>query len=250
MSSKERKSIEQPLPLDFFRIQSVFAQKVSVILNIPIEEALLKYTSFYKRIGIKDWEFDKGNSRWQEFVKTARETKDFTNTAYEMYLKKFGRNESSNVSVGCFSYDYDSADKTVSIHFQNNFSLDSSPLSKENVSERRKELREIFDKIKSKYPDAKNVSGGSWLYSYESYRRLFPKSYIANLHQEEGGFRGHGTWGQFLKSSGELNQERTNQFLDTVNNATNFGELQNAFPMKYLETQAPVEDFYGDLEIK
>lgn len=247
-TEEQDRAIEAPQPLDLFKIQFTFASKVSEIMNIPIEEALLKYTTFYKRIGNIDWDHDPNNPKWQEYLEKLRKGEGPAEAAYSIYMEDFVKS-TPNKPKTCFSYSYEEGDGTVSIHFRNNFASTSSPLSKDNIPARRKELVDIFREIKQKHPNAKKVKGGSWLYSYESYRRLFPPEYSDNIEEERAGFKGNAIWGQFLTSLGEMNCERTEQFLEAINKVTTVDELFDAFPVKFYKATAPIGCFYDFFEI-
>lgn len=235
---------ETPLPLDYFKIQAVFASKLSRVGDIPLAEALLNYTTFYRRIGIENWGWNHNPSepKWQRFEEIVEAGSDPAELAYSLYVMDFYKKEHVPTD-SCFTYEYDEKENEVYIHFRNNFS-GQSPLSKTNLPLRRDELEKIFKEVSVKHPDAKKVSGGSWIYSLETYRSLFPPEYIKNLEQVDRGFKGVGLWGQFLTSSGALNQRRAQTFLDAVESAKTEGELKAAFPMKFYETEAPIEAFY------
>jgi hypothetical protein len=230
-----------PLPLQFFQMQSVYAHKMAEMAKIPLEQAIRENTIFYKRIGALDWNHVPENPRWKEYWKKVLEGEDSATTAYKIYMEKFA---TSNPNRDCFTYSYEEKDKTIHLHFSNNFANGKSPLDPVNLPKRRGELKRIFGEIKEKYPGAKSVAGFSWLYSMEAYKSLFPKEFTGNLKQTEPGTRGNGAWGQFLTHRGELNLKRADMFLGKVEKAKTLEELQAAFPIPTFETNCEIEKFY------
>ena len=79
------------------------------------------------------------------------------------------------------------------------------------------ELRSMFTNIKRMHPDAKAVSGSSWLYNVEAYRRLFPVEYGLSAHTDRPHLVARSLWGQFLRYDGRLHEERAAVFLDRLN---------------------------------
>ena len=233
-----------PYPQAFFQLQSEFALKIAKIKGIFPDDALLKYTTFYIRIGGEDWEFDPTNELWQKYILQVHNQVNPAAAAYSMYFRKFYSGFPPKAPDSCFSYEYDNNNKSVSIHFQNNFSDISSPLSAVNIPARKNELRFIFQNIKANYPETRSVIGETWLFAYEAYRRLFPPEYIAGLKVQNRGYKGNGRWGQFIMNSGGLNQARADQFIESIKRAESEKELTDSFPYDYLETQAAINVFY------
>jgi len=217
---------------------------MSDITGMSIDEALLKYTAYYKRIGIDDWQHNPSHPRWQKLISGIHSGQNPAQLAFSIYKTQFFTGYPPTAPSGCFSYDYEKDNYSVALHFQNNFASKTSPLSEENFPSRIQELTNIFKEIKHKFPTAQVVKGGSWLYAYNSYRQLFPQEFITNLGESPGEFNGNGLWGQFITSSGALNEKRAWQFLESVNKATTKAELIDAFPLKFYKTQAPITVFY------
>jgi len=237
-------------PYEFFRIQEIFAKKLAEITGMSLVESLLKYTTFYKRIGVQDWEHNINNILWQEYLQKIHSGTSPSEAAYSMYLIDFQEVMPTNKIRECFSYNYYPKERTVHIHFRNNFANSNSPLSDENMQDRIDELKNIFTEVKRKYPEAEKVMGGSWLYSYETYRRLFPHHFTESMIERDNiGHQGNAIWGQFLQSNGELNESRANEFLQKVETARTKEDLFRAFPIKFYETIGDVKEFYEFLDI-
>ncbi len=248
---KQKNSIKElPQPKELFVIQIIFAKKISDLINISFEEALLKYTSFYKRIGILDWDYNEDNPKWIEFLNRIHSGVDPAEIAYSMYLDDFQKSNEYSKPRSCFSYNYDESEKTVSIHFRNNFANHESPLSDSNKNTRVEELTSMFKEIKSKYPEAQSVECGTWLLAYDSFKSFFPLEFTQHLEELKVGNRGMAIWGQFITSSGQINYERMEQFLTAAENSKNMHELLDAFPIKFYKALTDIKFFYEYLRIK
>jgi hypothetical protein len=250
MTKEDKRSIshETPLPLDFFQIQSAFAHKLEELTGISLEQALLEKTTFYVRLGIHDWKHDRTNPKWMSYWNKVEEGDDPAEAAYQIYLSEYEQYK-KEPNPSCFSYSYFEPEKAIYLHFQNNYASNLSPLVLENLPIRKQELARIFAEIKDKYPEAKEVEGSSWLYTYDSYKSLFPPEFIANLYPVEPGLKGNGAWGQFLTSRGELNQKRSDLFIRNVEVAKNKEDLMKSFPIPTYDTSASIAAFFQYLGI-
>jgi hypothetical protein len=229
--------------IEFFEIQEVFARRVSAVTGIPLEEALLKYTSCYKRIGIEDWDFNGNHPTWRIFMDRINGGQSVAEAAYQLsgvrpdVVKKTQR-------FGCMGFDC--RGDVVVMHFRNDFSSPEGPLSKHQIPARLLELRKMFGYIFEHHKDARVVEGFSWLYNYEAYRRLFPTEYTTNMDLiGDSPVRIHSTWGQFIDSSGGLHSERALAFRNTVTKANSLSALLAAFPFRTYKPRADIKFFYS-----
>ncbi len=232
---------------EYFALQVDFARKISAASTIPLHDALRMYTSFYKTFQIAGWDFDERDSVWQDFLKRANASVDITAAAYAFYLERINRGaQSGHGAFGCFSYEKEiENDKPyIQIHFRNADEADPGALSKERMSERMSELRRMFYEIRKAHPDAKTVSGFSWLYNLESYCRLFPPSYIRTRTPVLTWFRSTALWGQFLDSAGNLRRDLAEKFRQCLRDTRTTEQLVSCFPYPLLELEADIEDFY------
>lgn len=167
---------------DYFALQLLFAQKVAAVSEGSFEDSLLFYTSFYKTFRIDEWAFDAQNVVWQDYLRSIHESDTVLEKTYAFYEGRMEQNEESHHGgFGCFSYEYEKDDggyPYIQIHFRNADAADPGALSKARMIERMGELKNMFCAIARECPDAKTVSGFSWLYNLESYSRLFPPEYI------------------------------------------------------------------------
>src|SRR5277367_6556805 len=71
-------------PIEFFEIQEVFARRAAAVTGISLEEALVKYTSCYKRIGIADWDFNENHPTWQLFITRIKGAQSVAEAAHQL----------------------------------------------------------------------------------------------------------------------------------------------------------------------
>ncbi len=230
-------------PIGFFEIQEYFARRVSDIVKVSFEEALLRHTSFYKRIGVGNWDFNADNPLWISFIKRINGGQLPAEAAFELYKATQSGTMDNARRFGCMGFDCRGV--TIVMHFRNDFNSAQGPLSKHHKTDRLAELKEMFRYISRYYCDAQFVEGCSWLYNYEAYRRLFPQEYIARMELvNETPVRLHSAWGQFVNSSGEINSERTAIFKQKVDTAASLVELLDSFPFRIYKSRAEIKFFY------
>jgi hypothetical protein len=113
-----------------FEIQEIFARRVSAVTGIPLEEALLKYTSCYKRIDIEDWDFDASHPTWRFFMDRIKGGQSMAEAAYQ--LSGAGPDVVRETQrFGCMGFDC--RGDVVVMHFRNDFSSPEGPLSRHQI---------------------------------------------------------------------------------------------------------------------
>jgi len=242
--------IEMAYSKDYFELQLKFAEKVSKISKQTLAEVLLNYTSFYKTFRIEGWEFNVKDPTWTIFINHLQESDEPLETIYEFYLKQINKKALKNEKkmFGCFSYELEEKDKCISIHFRNVDSPEPGALSKERITVRKTELKEMFTEIREKHPQLTSVCGFSWLYTIAAYTRLFPPEYIVKSNVINDWFKSTALWGQFLDSSGNVKRDLVHRFEENIKKAKNLKDLKESFPLKLLEVSAPIKylfKFYG-----
>ncbi len=255
-------NIEMTLPLRYFSLQLEFADRAASLLNISLEQALMEYTSFWRRIhnphllkiNNAEWSFDTQTSEWQELCSRIKLDEPADTVAYELYLKNNNDTETGKNYFGCFRYDFVSTvannQGVIKIHFKNRDQSGSGPLSRERTTARFNDLKRMFEYISKNHPDATVVKGGSWLYNLDSYKRLFPQTFTSNMEIEEIPYpRTSGIWGQFLNSDGGVNEQVESCFIRKINAANNIDGLLQCFQFKILFATAAIESFYSHFEI-
>ncbi len=234
-------------PDSFFQLQLDYAKRVSEVGGIPLEEALLQHTGFYKLIGTSDWSFDRGSPQWREFAAQMNADPSIGT------IKKFciyGRMETveSDKKFGCFSYDFNEQTNNIHVHFMP--SIDGGSLSLRQKDQRWAELRQMFLSIKEKYPQAKGVVGFSWLYNISAYQRLFPKEYFANMKVNTEWYKSLALWGQFINSDLTLKQGDVAKFLECIKDKHSVSELQECFSFHVCESVADIHHFYNFYQVQ
>ena len=232
-------------PKQYFKIQFDFANKLAQLKNVPLIQSLLRYTNFYRRLGIRGKPTEE-NSMWQEYVDGIAEGKDALDWFYFLYTiyKQSKKDVKVERPFGDFGYEVDG--DSVLVHFNPDTTQSVGSLKKEMIPTRMRELSEMFQYIKENEPDIVTVKGYSWAYNLESYRRLFPLEYTKNPVIVQS-FRGSSGWGQFFKSNGEMNQDLIVEFYKNLENLDP-DNPHFVLPFQVLAVSVPIEifyDFYG-----
>jgi len=252
--------LDSELPLKYFSLQLEYAKRAAQISRIPIDQALMEFTSFWRRIhdplvlktNKTEWSFDPETPQWRELCFRINNNQRADMAAYELYLKNNNSTEAGKQYFGCFRYDFisqvENDYEVIKIHFKNRDNSSEGPLSKSRQKARHDDLKRMFEHISENYPKAKIVKGGSWLYNLKSYQRLFPKKFTSNMKVEAIPFpRTSGIWGQFLNSDGLVNEKMKCSFMNKVNIAKNFEELLECFEFKILFASTDIGYFYRHL---
>ena len=249
------------LPLRYFSLQLEFANKAARLLNLSLDQALMEFTSFWRRIhdpfllkiNNAEWSYDMQTPQWQELCSRINNKEPADKIAHELYIKNNNNTETGKQYFGCFRYDFIPSvanQGVIKIHFKNRDESSSGPLSKERTEARFNDLKRMFENISKNHPDATIVKGGSWLYNLDSYKRLFPKTFTSNMEIEEIPYpRTSGFWGQFINSERVINEQMESCFIKKINAANNIEELLQCFQFKILFATAAIEDFYSHFAI-
>lgn len=232
-------------PREFFELQIEFAKRISQVLGIPISQALLEYTSLFRRVNLGR-SLDASNPVWQEFINSITED-NLSEQAYQIYLKRKNMElelEPNKKRFGCFTFEYKSEERCVQVHFANRED-NGSPLDDKNLPKRLKELKSLFEYAKKTYPDARIVRGGSWLYNLSKYRRLFPPEFSQDAQPATRyHFRGLSVWGQFLDQNMKIKSDQAKIFRERLNNAESLDQIEDSLPLQTLEVGDYIENFY------
>ena len=236
------------LSKDLLDIEIDFAKRAFELEPLPLEVALLKYTSLYGALFVPAPNYPEKDPKqeiWVNYLKSIR-GKDVKEASYQFYIDRTKeRNRYTEIheysGKSCFIYNID--DDKVYLHFNNNEGAEPGPLSKASIPSRLLELKNIFQDLYDNHPEATTVNGYSWLYNIAAYTRLFPPQFIENKTEVRDDF-GFNIYGQFLNSSEEVKQDLSSEFLQNIQNAKTYEELINAFPFYPIRVSAPVGVFY------
>lgn len=226
---------------DFYDLQVRFAKNIARVLPTTLDDALLRYTCIYRRLGLPH-PVNADNALWREFMSHVHSGEPSAKVAYAMILEHAPAREQT---TQCFSYGYDSESHFVELHFANNDPHERGPLSDERMQARIEELKTMFEQIRRNHPDAEKVRGSSWIYNLANYRRLFPPSYTESLGTPDIGFTGMAIWGQFIDRKGGLRSEQAKAFLERVEQGHSKSDLLKAIPLAQRSAEGDIGDFYA-----
>ncbi|HET8913541.1 MAG TPA: hypothetical protein VFN23_18860 [Ktedonobacteraceae bacterium] len=232
---------------DFFVVQLALAQKIADILQQPLEKIVLRYTAFYRIFGL-DWSFDPTNPVWEAYINGLQFSTAKVEYTYEYYLQRYPSIPTSveeQAHWGCFAYDYDAETRKIRLHFGDYDQSEHGPLSHLRIAQRKEELRAMFWHIQNNHPEALSVVGGSWLYNWESYTRLFPPSFSQTARPREmPSLQGRASWNQLLRRGWRVHPDSMVFFLQKVSQLERVEDYPGCFPYAELWTEAPISIFY------
>lgn len=241
----------KPLNPEYFALQLKFAEVVAARTGVDLAHAVFTHTNFFRRLSFgTQQQLDETDPGWRGFVAEVLAAADKPAHVYRAYLSAPPAPPSAAIPFGCFSVDPVAADGVVRFHFGNKEPGDTGPLSVKRVAARRDELRALFARVRASWPHAHTVNGNSWLYHFESYRRLFPPSYgcSRSVLRHSASIQGTSRWGQFLDFRGRVVREVRDNFLANLARV-DAEHLCDAFPIPTYRTTAPVEEFYAFLDL-
>ena len=205
-------------PKELFHLIIEYAKKRAEITGSDLIETIKNFTPIYYLIGNYDWEINEDSKYWKEFLERYYKGEDLVELIYEMYNKNY-QEFTNHKWFGCFRYKYiedDQRNGIVKMHFLNNRSSKEGPLASSQKEKRLRELKELFEDVKKKHPNAKYVQGGSWLYNLEVYRRLFPKEYFTDMKPIYPKPQMLVIWGQFINTEWGIHKDRSERFLEKL----------------------------------
>jgi hypothetical protein len=263
-------------PKGYFRIQAEYAKKVFELgITESYSEALLKYTSVYRRIsGEKKFNTDNISPKWSELVskiESGTGTSDpylatemmwssFTEGEGNIYHAEELKEDEHHVGGYIFkdSIDNESGEQKIELHFNDRYRGQSKDFfSREKIEERINDLRKIFQFVRERMNNDENykpklVVCGSWMNSYSIIQKALPEDFVAtgeDLFPPKLSFKGASLWGQFLNSEGGVNQDRYGRFLNNLEEAKNLDDLVKAFPVPVRLFRGPIEIFFEEYGI-
>lgn len=229
----------------YIELQLDFANILAEKLSTPLIDCLYDYTNIFLLLTL-DFSFSKDNPTWKNFVDGFEPSTEYI---YKKYLDSQNNPENKDTkkskAYGCFSYHIENDSETLRIHFSNKDETGLGPLAKENTEKRKAELKEMFNDIKVEHPEIKIVKGKSWLYSLDTYKRIFPNEYIESLKEFEGAeWQFMTRWGQFLDSDGGIKENLANEFLECIKMKENIDDMLACFPLKVYEALCEIQYFH------
>jgi hypothetical protein len=228
---------------EFFDLNLRFARRISDVTGQGLQPTLLSYTHLYLAFGLGR-DFDPEHSTWQSYLRGLSDAPDPAEYTHHFYLAQETNRpkpEPEN-AFGCFSYAMWEGHR-VRLHFHN-ATNERGVLKKPQAPKRLAELREMVEHLKTTAPATSTVVGGSWLYNIETYRRLFPESYLRSAQLGSGEFQFLALWGQFLLSDGHVRPHIAQVFLQGIERQKTLDGVTFCFPYQVLRLESPIKDFY------
>lgn len=242
----------QTYPERYFEVQLLFAQKVAEVAQIPLAGAVLGYTALYKILGMEG-QFDAEHPDWRSYLQSLHGASQDTAWTYQTYLTRYAHipKFTDFPHWGCFAYDYLPERLAIRLHFSNQDTSAYGVLSHQRQAARMAELSAMFQHIRAEHPQAKLVYGGSWLYHWEAYRRLFPPAFgqSARIDPAQLNVQFRALWGQFLRHTWQVNEEVAGKFLQRVQRLQALEGIADCFPYQVLVTRGMIEDFFDFYQV-
>ncbi len=232
---------------EFFEIQLLFAQIYAGRISRSLSDVCLRYTNLHWRLGFGTANEGVPAPQWSAYADvldrcmTTADRVDWTIASVDEAADQ----TSSEGRFGCFRFDAPNADGVVRIHFSNRDASDGcGPLAATKVDRRISELRDMFRRVRARYPSARQVSGASWLYNISAYRRLFPPEYAASIFEpEHARLNGTSSWGQVLDHRGGVKSDVSRALLNNIR-TIDVSTPWRAFPLRVLKAEAATDHFY------
>jgi hypothetical protein len=236
-------------PLAFFEPQVRLARLLAKRFNLPLSEALLRYTTAAPSLGIAEEEWLTVSPAFLAADDLAAELHAEYERRRPPDLTPGDRMFHGRPLFGCFSYAVREGG-VIRPHFVANDLPDLHPLSAERVGARQVELRRLFAHVQAHVPEATTVLGNSWLYNLAAYRRLFPATYTAQLPaSDEDEFQYLALWGQCYDRAWQPRPEIVSALFERVEMLTELANLRHCFPYQILQPKCPIGAFYGEYRL-
>jgi hypothetical protein len=234
----------------YFDLQLRFAEILALRSRRPLGDTVALYTNFHRRFGLGVVAGLPATPAWVSFASRLDALPGHAERlawTLEVYHRSAPEMPPPGRHVhGCFACDPPDRNGAVRIHFGNRDNDGESPLCASKIAQRRGELRAMFGLVRTTYPAAVSVRGGSWLYHLEAYRRLFPAAYVASRRQPERvpSLQGYSSWGQFLDHRGWVRPGPRARFLDNLETLDPL-RIAAVFPLPALEVAGDIAEFYA-----
>lgn len=237
----------------YFEAQLRFAARMAELTGLSLGDAAFRHTNLNRRFGLGIPVLTPPSGAWLAFAERLEAAslagqitlaQDMFRAATEEHLPLPGQK-----GFGCFAFE-PPKDGIVKIHFNNKDADEAGgPLASAKIGRRRGELAAMTRQIADEHPDATHITGRSWLYNLEAYRRLFPPDYVATRELAPGPVHLSGTssWGQLIDSRDAIRPELRDALMANLTGLDPEAPWA-AFPLRVLAVQAPLKcfvEFYG-----
>lgn len=233
----------------YFEIQLRLAARMAELTQVPLGEAVWRYTNFHRRLGF-GLPGDAPGPAWIAFAPWLDAAADLDEQV-RIVQDAFRATADEQIPLpgqagfGCFACDPPNDEGVVRIHFFNaDTDAAGGPLAAAKADRRRSELAAMIRHIRRTFPTARSIRGKSWLYNLDAYRRLFPPDYVAAPVVAPGPIHLQGTssWGQLIDSRERVRPEVRDALIANLPNLDPAAPWQ-VFPLRVLTVEAPLESF-------
>lgn len=244
---------------EYFELQYEFAK----ILSEKTDYSLLKIIDICTPL-LRTYIYIQNDSHTSMHLRNGVSENNVLQFAYHAYLQTAQSKKElmvyhpdDSTVYGCFSYDRDNMEqkKEIRIHFQNREFDIVGPLDISKIEQRKKEMADMFRDIRMNHPDVETVTGLSWLYNIQAYRRLFPETYFQHESVNENIFqwrRGTTIWGQFIHGDYTVKTDTTRELLTRLRALQEIKPLSQLYKsstnnspiLPPLQEKGPIQDFY------
>lgn len=234
----------------FFAVQLDYADMLSARSGIDLADAITYHTNFHRLFAYGNLAKDPPAKEFLFLVRHVAGEKDAT-TRLDHLVAAYARRPPDpwppdRIPFGnCFACEAPTPEGVLKIHFRNGEkSGPVGPLHISRMAQRRADLTEMFGYVAKTYPFARRVTGASWLYNTEGYRRLFPIEFTASRTALMGPRSTHGLshWGQFVDFRGYAKPDVAATFRQNLQ-SLDPDQPWLCFPYPVLNTTAPFEAF-------
>ncbi len=258
---------EYTYPKEYFATQIEFAKKVvDLKLANDLPEAILKFTSLYRRITDKKYDPNAVDEKWLTLKKSLTDVDGQDKELETLWSAYTNANshEYSDIEIpedghhfGSYIYkdaiDEETGLQKIELHFNiRNRGMAKSDFSREYAADRKRDLKKLFSSVKNRMNNDPHfkpefVTLGSWMNNLEGVKESLPPEFVASgkkLVPPDLSFNGDSLWGQFLKISGKINPQRQEAFSKGVRDSNNISELVRSFPIDVTLYRGRIEGFF------
>jgi len=233
----------------YFEVQLRLAGRMAELTGMALGEAAYRHTNLSRRFGQGVPVLTPPTEAWLAYavrLEGAGSLAEQVSLSQAMFRAATDEKTplAGQEGFGCFAFE-PPKDGVVKIHFNNKDTDEAGgPLAAAKIERRKAECAAMTRWIAERHPEAAYISGRSWLYNLEAYRRLFPPDYVATRAVAPGPVHLTGTssWGQLIDSREAIRADVRDALV------ANLADLDpeapwTAFPFPVLTVQAPVETF-------
>lgn len=224
--------------LALLNLQVTFARRAALVYGVTLADTLLTHTGAAFSLGLG--EAPRAHPRWSSLLDVLEAEPAVRDAWLTAHLAPPPPRPA--LAFGAFTYVLEQQG-----HSRVRYHLWRRPGDRVlGDPERRADVRALFDHVRRHEPQVTRVRGGSWLYHLPAYRALFPPAFLATATPGDPAdeYTMMALWGQFLRGDGTLYAPRTDVFVGRLARAATPAALADAFPLKKLDLEGPIEPFF------